>query len=228
MTSSVLAQVVFHHKSGLVKDQVVNTFAFIVPNTPPVAADFVAIKDALADFYNTAPSGHNAIAAMISPCIDRVAPVQIKQFNIDGHLNGTAHGSPERVDTFTLEPVITSGFGYPSELAICLSFHGLFGDDTEFGPGTRPRSRERGRVYIGPLVRTTGDEDSITRRIFVNLSARESVLDAGIRLRGTAGVQWAVWSRKNAVLKTVAGCSVDDAFDVQRRRGEAPTLKISG
>jgi len=36
-----------------------------------------------------------------------------------------------------------------------------------------------------------------------------------------------VWSRKKAALASVTSAWVDDAFDVQRRRGEDPVFRIT-
>jgi hypothetical protein len=228
MPTPVLAQVVLHHRSNLAKDQVVNTFAFNVAGAPVASADFDNIKAALIDFYNTAPSGHNSIAGILAPCIDRIVPADIRYYDLTGHLDGTAHGSPERIDTFVLGDMITGGVGYPSELAVCMSFHSLYGGDVEFAPGSRPRARDRGRVYIGPLVRSVGDQDALTQAIRVSQTTRETVVQAGGRLRATAAINWSVWSRKAAALKVATLVSCDDAFDVQRRRGEAPLVRTSG
>jgi hypothetical protein len=39
------------------------------------------------------------------------------------------------------------------------------------------------------------------------------------------GVRPVVWSRKDAQVRPVAAVSIDNAFDIQRRRGEEPTLR---
>lgn len=223
--ANVLATVTFEHKSGLVEDRVVNSFAFITDGTPPSGGDYDDIKTALADFYNVAPAGHNSIAAIIAPCIDRAKLAQVKMTVLDGHLDGTPHGSPDNIQQFTLEPANPGAVGLPSEVAICLSFHSSYGSDVEFTSTTRPRSRDRGRVYIGPLVTGVTSEEPTTLKCRVAQSTRETLIDRGSFLAATTPNQWCVWSRKAGLLKPVTEVSVDDAFDIQRRRGERPTLK---
>lgn len=224
MPTDVLATVVMHHKSGLVEDQVVNTFAFTTASSPASVADLSAITDKLENFYNTIPPGHNSIANIIAPCIDRNKQVEVKLAALTGHLDGTAHGSPLIVETFDLDVATPGAVGYPSEIAVCLSFHAVFSGIPEFEGTRRPRSSFRGRVYIGPVIRSIGEEESTTLKCRVNQITRETLVTAGTNLLGGTGPVWCVWSRKLQALNSVTAVSVDDAFDIQRRRGEKRTI----
>lgn len=226
--ASVKVEVVLAHLSGLAKDAVVNDFAFTTPSTPPTGAELTAISTALVSFYNTVPSGHNSIANIIGPTISRVALVhQIRFYDITGHEDGSRAGSPVRVDTWTLNAMTAGAAPLPTECAIALSFHSPFFSDPEFGIGTRPRSRDRGRIYIGPLVQGTLDHNPPVNRPFVAQSTRETLVTQGAALRDDTGTAWCVWSRKSAALKTISNVSVDDAFDTQRRRGEVAGVVLS-
>lgn len=227
--SQILSTVVFNHKSGLVEDQVVNTFAFDVLVTPQTTATLDAISQALFDFYNTPAVVQNAsIATYLAPSISRTDLPLIKHYKLDGHLNGSPHGSPIRTDVMASLDGAGANTGLPAEVACCLSFHSVFGPDAEFGPGTRPRSRDRGRIYIGPLISTMATTVAPTSRVVPAPALISDLVVAAQNLRDDANTSWCVWSRKDAVLKFVTGVSVDDAFDTQRRRGEKPTARTAG
>lgn len=224
---AVLADVVLHHKSGLPRDSVVNTFTFATVN-PLDDAESGAIRDDLAAFYNTIPSGHNAIAGFIGSQISRTVAVDVKCYDLTGHLDGSAHGSPDFIQTFMLGPRVAGATDLPSELCSALSFRAAYVDDPEFSPTGRPRARDRGRVYIGPLTASTFTQDDTTGRVSLTQSFRETMTIAGAALRDAPGRAWSVWSRRNAVIEPVVAVWCDDAFDVQRRRGEAPVVRTTG
>jgi hypothetical protein len=113
-----------------------------------------------------------------------------------------------------------------------LSFHGPYGTDVEFAPGARPRSRDRGRIYVGPLTNSLEafQFDALTKRCFVSAQFRDDLTKAAhalfVELQGVAPVwNWVVWSRKKADISVVASASVDDGWDTQRRRGERAVAK---
>lgn len=218
----------FEHNSHLVRDQFVNTFTF------QAAADDTLVSESdvvaqLSRFYHNAASGTGITpSARMSPCIDRTTPATLRFYDITAHLGGTPVGSPYHIDVLTSggSPA-SSGTPLPSEVCICLSFHSAYGADVEFAPGARPRARDRGRIYFGPL-----NIDVIS--LDANGSARphsqmkDTLNQAANTLRDNldaAGVRWTTWSRRNAAVWPVTDCWTDDAFDTQRRRGERPTSK---
>lgn len=220
----VLAEAVLPHLDGLPKDQMVNTFAFLTPTTPATPAELSHIHALISEFYN---NGTTPIAGFIGEQISRSTPVQTKLYDLTGHLNGTAHGSPISLGSFTLG-ASSVGTELPSELCICGSFRAAYASDVEFAPSARPRARDRGRVYLGPLTTSCMSYDSTVGRTFVSSSARNAIVAAMVTLRDDATSAWAVWSRKNAVLEPVVAVWVDDAFDIQRRRGEAAGTRTTG
>lgn len=206
-----------------------NSFAFDTLGAGFTSGDLDDITAALTAFYNDMTGAQtNTLSTYLAPSISRTENPQIKHYNLDGHLNGTAHGSPVRIDVMAdIDPVGLST-GLPAEVACCLSFNGAFGSDPEFGPGTRPRSRDRGRIYFGPLISSMAVTDGTTGRVTPNPSLQGDLIIAASVLRDDADTHWAVWSRKDAALKLVTTVSVDDSFDTQRRRGEAATARITG
>jgi hypothetical protein len=64
---------------------------------------------------------------------------------------------------------------------------------------------------------------AVAGRTSVRQSFRNVLLnsiEATQNLLQTNGHTLAVWSRKDALIRSVTDAQVDDAFDVQRRRGE--------
>lgn len=219
----------FEHKSGLIKDRVVNTFTFRTPGDFIDPVDAGNIRAALEDFYNTAHgTAGRSLGSWLSTSLSRTVKPIYRFYDITADLAGTPAGSP----LFTLNALANlannvSGEGLPAEVAYALSFRGDFGADVEFAAGSRPRARDRGRIYFGPL----GLDAVVTGGpgVKANPSAglKDSVLQAGAFLRDEATTEWVVWSRAGAKVTPVTVVSIDDAFDTQRRRGEAPTAKTA-
>lgn len=102
----------------------------------------------------------------------------------------------------------------PPELAITLSFY-----------GDRNIPRRRGRLYIPALLlgsSTVGANVDIAKRQKV---AALVPIFAGL---GGANVDWGVWSTRDLAFHKAEHWWVDDEWDVQRRRGNRPTLRDQG
>jgi hypothetical protein len=220
------ATVTLPHRSGLARDNVINSFTF--DSVDPLTADiFDEIRDALEEFYNaTSAEVLVQVGRYINSSISRSSAPIVRIYDVSGHMSGAPAGSPVGTRAFAAAlPSSASEIGLPNEAAVCLTMAADFGSDVEFGPGTRPRARDRARVYIGPLNVTAAQTTlGITRP---DVDMRNNLAQSGIRLaRRFATVNLVVWSRAAASTKTVTHVWVDDAFDSQRRRGERPTSRI--
>lgn len=207
-------------KTGIPADAVENTFSWTMPGVL-LLTDITEIHSALAEFYNTAPAGGtHPVSGWLSPTIDRGALKGVMTTYEIPAVPGPL-GAPVDVSTFTIGGAIP-GNGFPSELACALSFHGDYAGVAEFGTHTRPRARHRGRIYIGPLVNATAvyDIDGTTGRASPSAGLRFDLAAVAARLRDRVNSVWAVWSRTDNTLYPVLNGWVDDAFDIQRRRGE--------
>lgn len=232
-------QVILPAASGLIKDAVVNTFTFQA-GAELGASEYADIDSLLASFYTSIATGATlAVGSYIGASVSRTANVVTKHYRVEDHLAGTPAGSPDFVGNLGHLPVPPGGVtaAFPAEVAIALAFHGPYGATPEFGGGvdhTRPRSRLRGRIYLGPLLANSFmyNVEGTTNRITVGTQPRTDFLAAGKELfnglRGMApAVNWCVWSRKNADLAVISTLTVDDAFDTQRRRGQDPQVRTS-
>lgn len=231
MTTAALAVVSFANRNGIAKDAVVNDIAFTIPGIADVNTFGVLAEASVEDFYNGANTTHT-LAYYMAYSLDRTAGMATtKWYDLTGHLNGTPHGSPGRVDTWTLGAV-GGGLGLaPAECAACLSFHSAYGGDLEESGATRPKQRDRGRIYL-PLnngamgdVAGFGNPELLAAFRTDCTVAMKRFHDAVAGLAGAPN--WAVWSRAKATVQAVIAGSVDNAPDTQRRRGFKATAKTS-
>lgn len=123
---------------------------------------------------------------------------------------GANPGGPSFSKDYAFPGGATKG---PGELACCLSYASV--DDPE---ASLPR--RRGRIYCGPLYA------SVSERPDVNL--RTAVLDFGTALAAVgfaSNTTWKLYSKTDKAYAKIESIWVDDAWDIQRRRGLAPSLR---
>lgn len=231
-----LATVTFANTTGIARDNVVNDFVAVTDpaKTPAVVgADLLA---ALTRFYNLASEPFD-LAHYLGAQLSRVAAqTTVRAYTLDGHLDGTPHGSPFFTGTFTLDPR-AGGNTFPDEVA-CVATIRAAGWDTALvevpdgaDPGTlvdRPRQRRSGRCYIGPLEAAAADFTTDAPRPSV---AFMQVVRAAYQTLAAdlvaGGHHLGVWSRVDAAVRNAVRVEVDNAFDTQRRRGVRATSRIN-
>jgi len=100
------------------------------------------------------------------------------------------------------------------EVAVCLSyFSGV------------NRARRRGRLYIPATL--GGISTTATRPSPANRQKVADLVPLFTNLGGT-NVDWCVYSKVDNVARPVTNWWVDDAWDIQRSRGLAPTTRLEG
>lgn len=216
--------------SGINRDESKNIWHFATggPATGPHRGRAAA---GLLDFYG-------AISTHLGPELSR----QPNAHRID--VAEVFPGSPGEADdtvspilgfvNFSLPGSALGGIGFPAEVAIVLSFAGDLAGVPEEGPGglTRPRSRRRGRVFLGPIAGGTAEADATSRQVKIAEAARTSILAAYSAAVDTwkaeplgNAVQHVVYSRTEAVGRPVVEASVNDEFDTVRRRNRATLVR---
>ena len=125
----------------------------------------------------------------------------------------------------------SGGTPLPTELAAVMSFHGNEGPTQTVAA----RPRRRGRIYLGPLTVSAVNPSSSAQTIALDLNS--SITEAAawaLTQQDTNGVRWVVVSPTQGQqvsplsgIRFVNGGFVDNAFDVQRRRGIAPSLRTN-
>lgn len=211
-------QHIYRSISGIPRDNCVNTFHFTGegPLDETVAQELV---DRVSSFYNFTGGGQTvtvdtymATAGMMNP------REQFKVYDITG-----APPHAPVLDTTPVPPTVNATVpkSLPNEVALALSYAGAP------GPGLNP-ARRRGRIFLGPVsevgLASAGGLSRPTSNFVQNLA------EAGKRFWGlcnAAGWPWCIHSQTDGTFIPVATCSVDDAWDVQRRRGLAPTYRFT-
>jgi hypothetical protein len=218
--------------SGVERDTVETTWAFILPTAPYSSTEAGNCANAVQAFFNGvhAPSTF-PLSDYIARSISRVGfacTQEVYDLTDDGV---PGFGAPKDTYTYGLAAPAIVAASAPSELAIAVSFHSNTAGVPEHGVGgTRPKARRRGRVYIGPF-----GVDVLTDSGVGNTPEPSSLIIEILKNAATAfmtqlvadGINWAVWSRVDKLLRSVTGGWVDNAWDVQRRRGEEPTSRSS-
>lgn len=194
-------------------DNIVNTFHF--SNDNPTVSDYDNVRDMLEDFFNLDPATEGSTGPLGSYIAGSLLQENalVKAYELVGGPSGP--------------PVYESQFAgawsvgttpLPAEVALCLSFQG----EPQAGV---PQARQRNRKYIGPFNTTaigTGGRPS------VGLVA--TLAGAGRRLReaSTSSINWEwMWhSGTTGGYGLIYNGWVDNAWDTQRRRGEAPDSRL--
>lgn len=235
------AVVTFDTVTGEEADKITNTFA--LPGTVTAGdigtTEEAAINLAFERFYSVAPTGGTlAIAKYLSPVlVDDVNAGRLDLYDITGHLDGTPAGSPFSSTLFDLAGP-ASADGLPNETAFVVTLEGT-GRDTapvEAPDGSdsgvaldRPKQRRTGRIYLGPLGinASTGGTGVVRPTTAFMTDARLATVQLHTELDavlvGLLGL--GVWSRKDGFVYPLEAVSTDNAFDTQRRRGQAATAR---
>lgn len=107
-----------------------------------------------------------------------------------------------------------------TELCVCLSFQGIRLSGV-------PQARRRGRVYIGPLAASAiGSNGLLTSSVTSTFDSAATTLLAAGPLAGD--FDWVILSPTGGLdAVVVANGWIDNAPDIQRRRGMAPTTRAT-
>lgn len=206
------AQVILPSVTGLPSDVFINTFHFATSaNDAAVGANIVAKLVAFYDIAQSSASVGSYLGGTVSRDPDAA---MIKLY--DEAANDLP---PFYEDTFTVDAAGNPG-DLPWEVACCLSFKNT-------SVTSSPERNRRGRVYIGPL--TVGARVEVDGSVRPHSLFITDLLDAGEQLVADNNAQstWVVWSPTLGFSFPVEAGWVDNAFDTQRRRGEAATSRTS-
>jgi hypothetical protein len=224
--------------------------------TDMAPADIVAF---IADFLNV-PVGTatNAPCHYISGEVTRATNgIPILMYDVTDSLGEGPSGSPIFTGATTLE---ASGlaYGLPAQLAAVCAYRSAYGTDIEKGvsemapssesaqdqgaPAThpaisKPRARDRGRLYLGPLSPFSLESlasEAVGSPGQLATTAYDDLLQAlSIGLTPAAGVAGGpfgpvVWSRVAAAVKPIAFIALDAAVGVIRKRADTVINRVLG
>jgi hypothetical protein len=130
--------------------------------------------------------------------------------------------------TFAAPVSQVAGQDYPAEVAVCLSFHAAY-------QSGEPKARRRGRIFLGPVAESAAE--IVNNVVRPKASWRTAICNAAeaMRVAGDTDKFWAVYSPTadaagdslDDATNDVVGGWVDNAFDIQRSRGQAATARTT-
>jgi hypothetical protein len=195
------------------------------------AADTTAVGDGLVAFYQ----GISQLIASSVPRSGSASRIEFAEVT-----RGGAGASDDVVSsligtrTFGLTTAGSGTIDLPAECAIALSFRGDVAGLQEEAGLIRPKSRRRGRVFLGPLVALTSAKEAVTNRANVGNDERTLIVNSYLfnlleAINGPARVvHHIVYSPTSNQVTPVTLVHVDDAFDTIRSRGEKSVLRSVG
>jgi hypothetical protein len=213
-------QVTLPRDSGLARDSVVNVMHFQGDPSGGIGSSDREIWDSMVDELATrVRTFYETLSGFLATTLADVGEINVYDMR-----------DPQpRIPRFT-EPIDLSTHGtgsLPAEVALCLSYR------AEAVPGANAR-RRRGRIYIGPFGETA------TEGPIVAADARPAptmvagfLAAAEIMAHGGAGeARLAIYSPTTDLVGTLEDSFndakvlwIDNAWDTQRRRGAAATLR---
>lgn len=210
-----IAQVRIPYDTGMPRDATVNTFAFTTAGADVLTTDHTEIVTRLRNFYSSVhPGATVALASQWGTGVD-LANATIKTYDAGDVMPRAPIGEAVGITATTGTTV------EPSELAAVLSFQGL-------RQSGQIQARRRGRIFFGPLA-TIALTSTYPVRLNANMIAAGNA--AMKYLAGEndlpIGINWGVYSRTNQSVVDVHDGWVDNAVDIQRRRGEDATARTT-
>lgn len=221
----------FHCKSGMPKDDITNGFTFTGPGD--VAATAAAAKAAVKGFWQD--GGH--LADLLAASVSRSKKFTVKTYVLSS-TSGAApdvrvppgYGHPiDSTDEFFHTAGDITSLSFPSQVAMCLSYHTDYGASVEHeGSGPRPAERKRGRLFLGPFV-DSGSTNFTDTSTGASNPASTLIHDVGVAgqillTTGPAAI-FGIWSRKDNLVRPVVQMWIDGRWDTQRRRLEAADFR---
>lgn len=200
--ATYLSQVTIPMDTLVPKDAVMNTW-HVECSGADLPAARAAWHAALLAFYNNVSDVYSVIVA---------------QNGWVHKMYDLAQAKPRApVDTFTFNIATNpTGAELPHELAICMSYQAARVSGV-------PQSRRRGRVFLGPI-----DTGGVTAAL-VATAMQTTIKTAGAALLASSIsssiFEWIVYSPTSGLGASVTDGWIDNAVDVQRRRGIAATAR---
>lgn len=228
MPVTLEAKVEIKRTSGVPEDAVTNTWHFRSQGDASDVDDFEFLSNELGGFYFSAHDIYG-VSSFFSQALSRaVDGASITWYD----LSDPIPRAPRYYYEFNLNAAIDTSQSIPAELAVCLSFRGsLTGIGEGIGESVHPRARRRNRVYLGPLNNYAIDGVRPNNEAVVSGDFRDIISEAAGILHANcsaSGRPWVVHSPTDDNVHSIVEWWIDDAFDVQRRRGNLATERTVG
>jgi len=202
--ATLRCQVRFQAVSGKTEDDLTNTWHFDVVTTPPAAGTLTAISDALKAFYD------NCAGSIVA---DWSQTVTLKYYNLADPMPRT----PITTHTRVLASFASAVNSMPREVSPCVSFKAIPVSGV-------PAGRRRGRIYL-PCFGTAAYDNTGMIATSIVTAVRNAANGLLTASTGASDWDWVIYSQKNAATSVVSSGWVDNAPDIQRRRGRDATSR---
>lgn len=204
----------FQWDSNLPEDVFVNTF-YIKANSTGSQALGVSLDDAagaISRFYTVAPTRGGAVNALAVYMPDSIIAHEVRVYDLGEALPRYPIATYDFTANLTN---LSSSEPLPHEVALVGSYRS----------GQGPR--RRGRMYLGPLTDNANEQGRPSGQLQNSLLGALGDLFEGEGTMSNFGTEWAFVqvSPTDATAREVTRVSVDDAWDTQRRRGIASSLR---
>ncbi len=231
MTQQVIKLRVIIPTTNVEMDNISNDFVIEATGSDTtIDQDTGGVQAAINTFYNSNVTGQtNALSQYLSSEYSTVAEAcSIEWYDITAHLSGTPAGSPIRIDSFTNSGGPLSGTDLHPALALVGAYRRDYGTDLEHSGSTRPRARDRGRLYIGPLNAFAQNDGTGKAK---PVAATDVIVAmkhlATTHNSGSANQwNWVQWSRKNASVGNIAFAGSQYGLGLQRRRADEQATRV--
>jgi hypothetical protein len=199
--SLVRAQVRLQGKTGTPEDVITNTFHFSSGAGDAIPLVYDTIHIALGVFYGV-------VDQYLSDMV--FAAAEVRYYDMTDAEPRVPYIKPLTL-TLPVNPPL------PAEVAICLSYNA----------GAPITPRRRGRIFLGPLgtnvlAAGAGTDARVSTTVQTNIANAAANLAA----LGTL-YPWVIYSPTSGAFDEVTQGYVDNAFDIQRRRGFKTTARTA-
>lgn len=214
-------------RTGLPRDDAINTLYFQTPAALDNAGHN-ALSAIVASFYDHHPAGHGT---GINDYMDPDRDVTTNAARVDAYLMPTTAGplgAPVHSLPFTWSAPFANLQPLPDQDAVVMSYQG---DMT----GVTNARKHRGRIFLGPLQANSmqesagglGAQSVSGTMIAIIIASAQEILGVAAEALSTSP-RWVMWSHTDWAARPVVQVSVDDRFDVQRRRAQKATSRVRG
>lgn len=239
MSTTSLVTFEIGNKNGVAKDSVRFQIVTVAgADWAELDLQGMAIK-----FLDTVHTGAtNPMGAYLASCLD--LSTTVRAYRIDGHLDGSPHGSPYA--TAVQARVAEGGDSRGNAQCAVITWHSSAYDTTpNEGPSgdiptpesavdmgapathtgvTKLKARQANRMYFGPLDGSTIGVDGNANPQFTDTFMTDAQKNMGGFLL-TDGFGVHVWSRRNAAVTAIGSGWVDRGVKIRRNKGFQPNTR---
>jgi hypothetical protein len=196
------------HANNIPADAVTNTYHFNATSLLPL--DLENILDLLGDLYAEQTTSDPLMSLMSDENCAGTGDIKLYD------LGDPEPRAPIASRVISETPLSTGGL--PSEVALCVSFQGVPLSGVS-------QARRRGRVFLPWFTENQNQDGRPAQTLIDDVGLAFS--DFGAAAAASITNSWVIYSRANDDTVDVNNGWIDNAWDIQRRRGVDPTVRTT-